>query len=571
MGRWPTIVVSLLAVTAGCSSSETLQALKVNMPTGVEAQRLELYIVDDCDNRVPGVEPLDAMRTIQVRKGESGEDNVIGLGAISVKRAAIFAYARNSDCEVVASTCEEVTFLGNDPLEVTLDEVTNGTRCAVGVTCAAGRCVPPNMGGCIGCGCFDSVEAGHGTTCAIESTGDLYCWGSNLSGQVGANVTGATVVAPEKVLSNTNVDPNDEEDFYAPNDELNWVSVGLGLEHTCAVSDTTIDPLSPYDVHCWGMNGDPGIDSDFRLGPMVALVSLYTGKLPITGRTWEYVTPKLAVGANAACVVRVDPETMDHNVDCWGTNDHLQVQGAPIEMQDEPPSEVVVHTQWSSAEVDAVALGLDFGCAAAGNLLMCWGHNGHGQLGRGTASLTNEQPGNLFALNNELSANWKTAQLEAGNRHVCARTEVGAIHCWGWDHRGQLGDGVARDGQTPFSATPVTVDLGGAAAVDVSAGQDHTCAITTEGELYCWGNNGEGQLGIGISPVSANTPQRVNPTWSDWADVSAGDDYTCAVRQTGTLYCWGNNASGQLGLHNTAPTNVPTRVCLQDAQDPAQP
>lgn len=93
--------------------------------------------------------------------------------------------------------------------------------------------------------------------------------------------------------------------------------------------------------------------------------------------------------------------------------------------------------------------------------------------------------------------------------------------------------------------------------VAISAGRDHTCGIRSDHTLWCWGSNASGQLGTGGG--STNVPVRVGST-ADWSSVSAGDLHTCGIRAGGSAWCWGANSSGQLGIGSTLPKAVPTAI-----------
>ena len=127
--------------------------------------------------------------------------------------------------------------------------------------------------------------------------------------------------------------------------------------------------------------------------------------------------------------------------------------------------------------------------------------------------------------------------------HTCATLDDGTLQCWGQNSNGQLGIG-STTGQT----TPQTVNLGfGRRVESVSTGEYHTCAILDDGSLKCWGRNIYGELGTG-STTQQTTPQTVNLGAGKTAtSVSAGGTHTCASINDGTLKCWGYNSNGQLG------------------------
>ena len=123
----------------------------------------------------------------------------------------------------------------------------------------------------------------------------------------------------------------------------------------------------------------------------------------------------------------------------------------------------------------------------------------------------------------------------------------GTLWCWGYAagvSRGYLGDGTTNGSSVPIQ---IGTDTDWSS---VSAGTNHTCAIKTDGSLYCWGSNYSGQIGIGsvdeVFGLGQDTPVQVG-TDSDWRSVSAGSLNTCAVKTNNDLYCWGINTNGQIG------------------------
>lgn len=147
---------------------------------------------------------------------------------------------------------------------------------------------------------------------------------------------------------------------------------------------------------------------------------------------------------------------------------------------------------------------------------------------------------------------WGT--VSAGLEHVCA-IALGSreLYCWGRNWEGQLGlnDRVERQ-------SPVLVDTGWQA---VSAGSSHTCAIKQDGRLYCWGSNSFGQLGIGDFSVRKSlSPAVVGPEEVKWKTVSAGMYHTCGIQQDDRLFCWGSNYHGQLGDSTKVGKEAPVAV-----------
>ena len=143
-------------------------------------------------------------------------------------------------------------------------------------------------------------------------------------------------------------------------------------------------------------------------------------------------------------------------------------------------------------------------------------------------------------------------QIDVGDAHTCGVTIVGAGYCWG-ANGGRLGDGTADQRRTP---TPVS---GGLRFQEISAGGSHSCGITTDDVAYCWGSSFEGQLGNGTIFMGSSTPSAVSGGLR-FATISAGDEHTCGVTTADVAYCWGRNSDGRLGDGTTDARTIPTPV-----------
>jgi alpha-tubulin suppressor-like RCC1 family protein len=156
------------------------------------------------------------------------------------------------------------------------------------------------------------------------------------------------------------------------------------------------------------------------------------------------------------------------------------------------------------------------------------------------------------------AANVLISKVTAGGYHTCALTTTGLVKCWGWGLYGQLGYGNTNDVLTPASVGYVNV---GGNVTQIAAGGEHTCALTTTGQVKCWGKGDYGQLGyndtnnvltsasVGYVNVGGNVTQ-----------IVAGDAHTCALTTTGLFTCWGWGAFGQLGYNDTINVLTPASV-----------
>jgi alpha-tubulin suppressor-like RCC1 family protein len=146
-------------------------------------------------------------------------------------------------------------------------------------------------------------------------------------------------------------------------------------------------------------------------------------------------------------------------------------------------------------------------------------------------------------------------EVSAGGSHTCARQTPGNVRCWGSNSDGQLGNVLLGPGAR--STVPVEV-TGISSALQVSAGQDHTCAVLVGGTVSCWGDNSGGELGTGTAVDSTVAVAVAGLTGATY--VAAGGSHTCAIVGGGEVRCWGTNDAGQLGDGSFADAYYPVAV-----------
>lgn len=349
-----------------------------------------------------------------------------------------------------------------------------------------------------------TVSSGGAFTCAIISNGSVMCWGYGYSGNLGSGGT---------------------SDLYNPTQTSSLgvgrtaVSIAAGKDHTCAILDNG-------SVACWGYGyyGQIGDGSTTDTSTPTLTASLGVGRTAVA----------ISAGMDHTCSI------LDNgSVACWGG-------GSSGQLGDGAAMDRLSPTQTSSLGTGRTAIAIAAGdmhtCALLDNgSVVCWGAGSTGALGRGTA--TNYQVSPMLTAS--LGTGQRAVAISSGEEHTCALLENGSISCWGYGAMGALGNGGTSDKYAPT----LTSSFGtGRTAVGLSAGSAHTCAILDNGEVSCWGEGSNGQLGEGTGSDST-TPiaTAVFGTNQVAAGLSVGGSHTCAVDASGDVSCWGLGQSGRLG------------------------
>jgi alpha-tubulin suppressor-like RCC1 family protein len=199
-------------------------------------------------------------------------------------------------------------------------------------------------------------------------------------------------------------------------------------------------------------------------------------------------------------------------------------------------SNVAIEVDGLGSGVKSVSAGFEHTCAVTGaGSARCWGANDAGQLGNGSTQ-NSKSPVQVSGLGSGVNA------VSAGVWHTCAITDNGAVKCWGANNAGQLGNG-----STNNSNVPVRVAGMDSGAIAIAAGASHTCALTSSHGVKCWGRNDSGQLGNGTTSSAGTVPSDVYGLSSGVKAISASGEHTCALTNSGSVKCWGWNPNGQMG------------------------
>jgi alpha-tubulin suppressor-like RCC1 family protein len=336
------------------------------------------------------------------------------------------------------------------------------------------------------------IDSSNDHSCALTTRGAVKCWGKNEFGQLGNGTL---------VNSSTPVDV---------------VGLASGVSRVMADGNMSCAVTTAGGVKCWGLNdrGQLGDGTQVDRSSPVDMVGYSSG-----------VSTTVA-GDSFICLL-----TTSGGVKCLGFNSVGELgRGALTPVFDTVPADVSGLT----SGVESVSAGWNHVCArlTAGGV-KCWGGNAEGQLGNGSTTDSSSPV--------DVSGLFNFASISAGPFFTCGVTTAGGAKCWGRNDEGQIGDNSITDRTTPVDVSGLT------SGVDVvSAGNYHTCALTTAGGAKCWGNNVQGQLGDGTIS-NRPVPGDVTGLTSGVSLLSAGHNFVCARDTSYVVKCWGLNNNGQLG------------------------
>lgn len=336
-----------------------------------------------------------------------------------------------------------------------------------------------------GLGGIVELALGRGHSCARRSSGSVVCWGANARGQLGSgNDYPSKKPVAVRGLSDA-------------------IAIASGDDHTCALRKTGA-------VVCWGANADGQLGN-------------------LTRKSWNEPAPirglvdatAIAAGARHSCALR-----KTGGVICWGANESGQLGDGSTQGHERPSA--VADLQG----VREIGAGGSRTCAATGAGLYCWGEV---ELGANEGKAV-PRPRKVAELGSDA-----VVELELGPAHACITTAAKRGRCWGHNRDGRVGDGSFDDRGRPVEVGVPEVD-------GFALGARHTCARAPSGMVSCWGDDAGGALGQG-EPEEASAREGVAKVLDlrDAVDLAAGDAFSCAVRKTGEVVCWGNNELGQLG------------------------
>ncbi len=415
--------------------------------------------------------------------------------------------ACDAGCRLDWSSCEAAGRCGDGLVQAPQEEcdgLGEGESCLslgyFGGDLVCDDCV---LGGCLG---LTAVDGGYLHTCALDHQGNAWCWGADNEGQLGNGQVPSSTSLPTAVIM-------------PPGVRFASLVVGKGM-FSCALDITG-------NAWCWGDGGAGQLGDDNsadRVEP--AAVSMPTGK----------TFASLAAGYSHACAMDTTG-----NAWCWGFNGAGQL-GRGNTTNSLRPAAV---TMPPGVTFSSITAGDHHTCAlTATGVPYCWGMNGSGQLGDGTT--TNRLTPTLVTL----PLNVRFSALDAASYGTIALDLVGNLYTWG-------GWVLARGGSQ--SLPGIAQMPAGVSFVSVHGGEFHACALDTTGAAWCWGtcsNDGEcgGPAGTGLIRAVAM------PAATTFTGLGLGSHHGCGFDAQGALWCWGMNGNGQIGDGTTLNRTTPVRT-----------
>ncbi|MBU1218293.1 hypothetical protein KKF34_09565 [Myxococcota bacterium] len=356
-----------------------------------------------------------------------------------------------------------------------------------------------------GCGfAFVSISAGYQHTCGILTDGSGWCWGFNGAGQLG--------------------DGTHEERTYpvmVSGMEEGIEKISGGREHSCAVK-------ADGSAWCWGKNTSGQLGNG----------DLEDTMIPAGVSGMSEGVKSICPGADHTCALKSDGSLW-----CWGSNVSGQIGDGTTEDRHEP-----VRVESLNYNVISVECGYDHTCVQIDDgSVWCWGSNESGQVGDSTTE-NRLVPVMVESVGKDIT------QISVGANHNFAVKNDNSVYGWGMGGFSQLGDGNATNQETPVAISPLENSV-----QKISAGSIFSCALKLDGTVWCWGFNLFGQLGTG-SVDSQSLPVQTQVLTSGVEQLVTGSNHACVLKTDGSVWCWGKNEDGQLSTGDNEDRLIPTPI-----------
>lgn len=395
---------------------------------------------------------------------------------------------------------------------------------------------PDNIPGCTDHDCSGpspqaaivQASATQLSTCALDNQGQVYCWGNNTFGQLGL---GHTTNLGAKTPANT-----------AGPVPLGKRATMLasGRSHSCAL-------LEDSSVICWGdsLSGQLGQGYANHIGNNETPNQLQSIRIGKKIRS-------IHAGEERSCAISID-----NTLHCWGSNNYGVLGYGHTNRIGDDESPISAGAVNAGGDVKDVALSQLGTCALLlDGSVRCWGLKDSVTGWDNNPDKTQLAIGDdeVAAMGRIINLPGPAIQIEAGGRHMCARVKDKSLHCWGEDHRGQVGRFRAGRKVSKKESSDGTEDWlsSKAAFLDLALSGKRSCAIRDDGTVHCWGEGKwtkkPASAGLPTPILDSSVPRRIRLP-GPAKTITSGFDHSCAVLDQG-LYCWGQADFGQLGYGN---------------------
>ena len=393
------------------------------------------------------------------------------------------------------------------------------------------------------------VSNGSYHSFGLTSDGRIYAWGRNTSGELGIGTTLARSNVPIAVKT-TGTPMNGKV--------VKQVEGGGRYEgsHSIALA-------SDGTVYTWGLNqyGQLGNNTTTNSRSPIAVQAAGT---PMAGKT----IVQIAAGADHSLALDSDGALY-----AWGSNAYGQLGNGTTTNSSVPVAVKIAGTPLAGKTIIQIVAGANHNMVLTSDgAVYTWGWNYHGQLGNNTKTNSNTIVA-VQTIGTPLAGK-KIVKIAAGQGHSLALTDDGRVYTWGRNDTGQLGNNATTDAMLPVAVTVTGTPMNNKTIIEIASGARHSLAIDSSGKVYAWGHNGSGQLGNNstvnaLTPVAVQAPADKNiiqVSGSGWLGASSS-----ALTSNGTVYSWGRDFDGQLGDGTNNDSYVPVITTINLVDTPSIP
>ena len=325
------------------------------------------------------------------------------------------------------------------------------------------------------------------------------------------------------------------------------VQVSGGSYHSLALS-------SSGAVYAWGWNGSGQLGNGTTADSHIPVAVKVVGT-PMAGKN---ITQISAGGSfnDGHSLARAS----DGTVYAWGRGVYGQLGNGTTTDSNVPVAVKTVGTPMAAKTITQISAGAGHSLALASDgTVYAWGQNTYGQLGNNVT--TNSSSPVAVQTTGTPMAGKSIVNIAAGGYHSLALADDGTVYAWGYNPTGQLGNGATVDSRTPVAVKATGTPMAGKNIIKIAAGVHNSLALASDGTVYTWGRGEFGQLGNGTT-TDSNVPVAVKTVGTPMASktiigISGGPAYMLAVDSNGKVYGWGRNANGQLGSLSHTDSSVP--------------